>query len=114
MPSKYDYPAADKRSLIGKRISRLDGPVKSTGQAKYTYDINRPGMLVAKMLTSSVAHAKIKSIDTSEAERSPGVRGVELMKAVGAEVLWEGSEIDRKSTRLNSSHIQKSRMPSSA
>ena len=37
-PCKYDYPAADHRELIGKSISRLDGPVKSSGRAKYTYD----------------------------------------------------------------------------
>jgi xanthine dehydrogenase YagR molybdenum-binding subunit len=93
VPSKYDYPPADKRSLIGKRITRLDGPVKATGQAKYSYDMNRPGMLIAKMLSSPYAHAKIKSIDTSEAERSPGVKAVVLMSKVDGELLWEGSEI---------------------
>src|SRR5712691_6989985 len=34
------WPPADKRTLIGKRIDRLDGPAKATGAAKYTYDIN--------------------------------------------------------------------------
>ena len=37
------WPAKDKRNLIGKRIDRVDGPVKVTGAAKYSYDINRPG-----------------------------------------------------------------------
>jgi xanthine dehydrogenase YagR molybdenum-binding subunit len=93
VPSKYDWPAADKRSLIGKRIERLDGPAKASGSAKYSYDMNRPGMLVAKLLTSPHAHAKVKSIDTSEAERSPGVRAVKVISAVGTELQWEGTEV---------------------
>ena len=32
-----------KRRLLGTRVSRIDGPEKSTGRAKYSYDINRPG-----------------------------------------------------------------------
>ena len=37
--AKIDWPAAEKRSLIGKRIDRADGPAKATGAAKYSYDI---------------------------------------------------------------------------
>ena len=93
MPNKYDWPAADKRSLIGKRISRLDGPAKSTGAAKYSYDMNRPGMLVAKLLLSPHAHAKVTRIDTSEAERLPGVRAVRVMSPAGTELHWHGTEV---------------------
>ncbi len=93
MPSKYDWPPAEKRSLIGKRISRLDGPEKASGRAKYSYDINRPGGLVAKMLLSPHAHAKVTSIDTSEAESLPGVRAVQVISKPGAEILWHGTEI---------------------
>ena len=50
--AKVDWPSAEKRTLIGKRIDRVDGPMKATGAAKYSYDINRPGMLWAKVLTS--------------------------------------------------------------
>ena len=60
-----------ERRLIGTKVQRLDGPEKSTGTAKYSYDINRPGMLFAKMLRSPYAHCKIKSLDTSAAEASP-------------------------------------------
>ena len=59
------WPAADQRTLIGKRFDRLDGPAKATGAAKYTYDINRPGLLFCKLLTSPYAHAEIGGIDTS-------------------------------------------------
>ena len=74
--AKVDWPAAEKRTLIGKRIDRIDGPLKATGAAKYSYDINRPGMLWAKVVTSPYAHAEVSGIDTSAAEAIPGVKGV--------------------------------------
>jgi xanthine dehydrogenase YagR molybdenum-binding subunit len=93
VPSKYDWPPAGKRSLIGKRINRLDGPAKSTGAAKYAYDTNRPGMLVAKLLLSPYAHAKVTRIDTSAAERISGVRAVHVMSPPGTELNWHGAEV---------------------
>jgi xanthine dehydrogenase YagR molybdenum-binding subunit len=89
---KYDWPEAGQRKLIGKRIKRIDGPVKASGQAKYTYDVNRPGMLFAKVVGSAYAHAKIKAIDTSEAEKLSGVK-VHIVQGVGTEVQWAGDEI---------------------
>src|SRR5437016_9998676 len=74
--AKVDWPDAEKRTLIGKPIDRIDGPSKVTGVAKYSYDINRPGMLWAKVVTSPHAHAEVTSIDTSAAEALPGVKGV--------------------------------------
>src|SRR2546426_9871853 len=71
-----DWPTAEKRSLIGKRISRADGPAKATGAAKYSYDINRPGMLYAKLLTSPHARAELVSIDSAPAAALPGVKAV--------------------------------------
>jgi CO/xanthine dehydrogenase Mo-binding subunit len=62
--------------VIGKRIPRIDGPVKVTGEAKYTVDIQLPGMLCAKILRSPFPHARIASIDTSKAEKMPGVKAV--------------------------------------
>ena len=72
----YKWPPAEKRNLIGKRIPRIDGPAKSSGRAKYTYDMNRPGMLHAKLVTSPHAHARIVKIDKSKAEKMPGVVAV--------------------------------------
>jgi len=89
---KYDWPEAGQRKLIGKRFNRIDGPAKSSGQAKYTYDVNRPGMLFAKIVGSAYAHAKIKAIDTSEAEKLPGVK-VHIVQGVGTEIQWAGDEI---------------------
>ncbi len=89
----YKWPEASKRSLIGKRISRLDGPDKVTGRAKYTYDMKRPGMLYGKIVRSPYAHAKIVSIDTSAAEKMPGVKAVKIVQEPGKEIFWAGDEI---------------------
>jgi 4-hydroxybenzoyl-CoA reductase subunit alpha len=66
----------EEYSVIGKRIPRIDGRVKVTGEAKYAADYEMPGMLWCKMLRSPYAHAKLLNIDTSRAERLPGVKGV--------------------------------------
>jgi xanthine dehydrogenase YagR molybdenum-binding subunit len=89
----YKWPEPGTTSLIGKRISRLDGPAKVTGGAKYTYDIKRPGMLYAKVLRSPYAHARIVSIDTSEAEKLPGVEAVHIVQEANTEIHWEGDDI---------------------
>jgi len=64
------------KSVIGKRLPRIDAVPKVTGEAKYTVDLKMPGMLYGKILRSPHAHALIKSIDTSAAESLPGVRCV--------------------------------------
>ena len=91
--AEYKWPEEDKRTHIGKRISRLDGPDKVSGRAKYTYDINRPGMLFGKVVRSPYAHAKIVSIDLSVAEKMPGVKAVKIIQNPGAEIQWAGDEI---------------------
>ncbi len=63
-------------SVVGKRLPRPDALEKATGATKYTVDIKLPGMLVGKILRSPYAHAEIMEIDTSRAERLPGVKAV--------------------------------------
>lgn len=63
-------------SVIGKSVPKIDGRVKVTGQARYASDLKFPGMLYGKILTSPHAHARIVNIDTSEAEKLPGVKAV--------------------------------------
>ena len=70
------YPWPEKSRLLGTRVSRIDGPQKVTGRAKYSYDIVRPGMLYGRILRSPHAHARLKSVDASAAEKAPGVRTV--------------------------------------
>ena len=89
----YNWPEPSKRTLMGKRISRLDGPDKVSGKAKYTYDIKRPGMLYGKVVRSPHAHAKIVSIDTAAAEKMPGVAAVKVIQGPGTEIQWVGDEI---------------------
>ena len=91
--AEYKWPEAEKRQHIGKRISRIDGPDKVSGRAKYSYDQNRPGMLFGKILRSPYAHAKIVSIDTSAAEKMPGVKGVRIINGKDFELQWAGHEI---------------------
>ncbi len=89
----YSWPEASKRTLIGKRVSRLDGPLKVTGVAKYSYDVNRSGMLFAKILHCPHAHARITGLDTSAAEAVPGVKTVRVVQGVGSEIKWEMDEV---------------------
>lgn len=66
----------NERSVVGKPLPRVDGKSKLTGQAKFTTDVVLPGMLHGKLLRSPLPHAKILSIDTSKAEKLPGVAAV--------------------------------------
>ncbi|HEV2276410.1 MAG TPA: xanthine dehydrogenase family protein molybdopterin-binding subunit, partial [Acidobacteriaceae bacterium] len=78
--------------FIGKSPARWDGEAKVTGRARYTSDMQLPGMLYARFVNASVPHAKITSIDTSAAEKCPGVKGVHVIESLlGAAVLRDPS-----------------------
>src|SRR5262249_20622059 len=62
--------------LVGTRPPRPDGIDKVTGRARYGADAFAPGQLVGLILRSPHAHAKIKKIDTSKAEKLKGVKAV--------------------------------------
>ncbi|MEZ5361503.1 MAG: molybdopterin cofactor-binding domain-containing protein [Bryobacterales bacterium] len=62
--------------MFGSAIRRREDPRLITGAAQYTDDIVLPGMLYAAMLRSPYAHARINSIDKSEAEQASGVVAV--------------------------------------
>jgi xanthine dehydrogenase YagR molybdenum-binding subunit len=78
---------------MGKRTSRLDGPEKASGRAKYSSDLNLKEQLFGALLTSPHAHARVTSIDTGEAERSPGVTAVRVIAPAGTEIQWAHAEI---------------------
>jgi len=61
------------REVVGKNVLKVDGIPLATGQPKFTLDMDIPGALIGKLLYSPHAHAEIVSIDTSEAEKVPGV-----------------------------------------
>ncbi len=88
------WPAVEKRQHLGKPYDRLDGAIKSTGRAKYAYDVNRPGMLWARCIGSPHAAAKVVDIDGTDALAVPGVEGFWRDEGViGKEVEYAGQII---------------------
>lgn len=75
MPLDTNFTAQNFK-VIGSRPLRPDGIDKVTGRAKYGADAFAPGQLVGLILRSPHAHARIKRIDTSKAEKLPGVKAV--------------------------------------
>ncbi|MDA1274724.1 MAG: xanthine dehydrogenase family protein molybdopterin-binding subunit [Verrucomicrobia bacterium] len=107
--AKAAWPEEGKRRHIGRRIDRIDGAEKVTGAAKYSYDINRPGMLWAQLVTSPHALAEIESIDTSAAKALKGVEAVwtdpdldkvQYIGQIVAAVAAVTEEIAEEATRL--------------
>ena len=93
-PPQHDkYPWPEKSRLLGTRISRIDGPMKASGRAKYSYDIVRPGMIYGRILRSPHAHARLKSIDAAAAEKAPGVKALLITIKPGDKVMFPGEEI---------------------
>ena len=86
-------------NVVGKRPIRPDGVDKVTGRAQYGADVQLTGLLHAKVVRSPHAHARIKSIDTSEAEAHPGVRTVVTGKDMPIASLTE-SELGGDYNRL--------------
>lgn len=62
--------------VVGTRVARPDGRDKVTGKALFGADMSAPGMLVGRILRSPHAHARIVSIDTSDAEKVKGVKAI--------------------------------------
>ena len=69
-------PSPGAYRLLGTRIPYVEGPLKVSGRAEYTDDIQRPGMLVGRLLRSPWPHAKIRAVDVSAARAFPGVFAV--------------------------------------
>src|SRR3989442_5046894 len=115
--------------VVGKSLPRMDGAGKVTGTAVYAADFALPGMLVGKVFRSTEPHARIVRVDTARARALPGVRAVMTaadvpdvryggalkdetvfalgkVRYVGQPVAAVAATTDRKSTRLNSSHVR--------
>jgi xanthine dehydrogenase YagR molybdenum-binding subunit len=89
-----EWPANAELHVVGKDVPRIDALDKVTGRARYTFDVQLPGMLHGRILNSTVPHARIKSIDTSAAEKHPGVRAVHVLEKLlqAAELREPGAE----------------------
>lgn len=81
----------EEMAILGKSYTRVDGADKVTGKAKFTHDIQLPGMLYGKILRSPHPHAKIKKIDASKVEALPGVKAV--LTDIKDEVFFVGDEV---------------------
>ncbi|MCK4753910.1 MAG: xanthine dehydrogenase family protein molybdopterin-binding subunit [Calditrichia bacterium] len=73
-PKPWD--GKDELKYIGKKVPRIDGTYKTTGRAKYTFDIKVPGMIYGKIIRSPYPAAMVTKIDLSQAEKFPGVRAI--------------------------------------
>ena len=88
---KVAWKARKDNSLIGSDITRIDGIEKASGHAKYAADINTAGTLYARLLTFKGGAAVVKTVDTADAEKTPGVRAVHVFNGPGKEVRWDGT-----------------------
>lgn len=87
------WDADAKLDVVGKPIQRRDGSLKVSGRAKYTYDVNLPGMLYAAVVRSPLPAAEIVSIDTSAAEKIAGVKAVLTVAEKGDAILFAGQDV---------------------
>src|SRR5205809_1123138 len=72
-----------KVSPIGRDTRRVDGPLKVTGQAQYASDFHFPGLLYAVPVEATIANGKVVKLDTTAAEKMPGVRAIFHRENIG-------------------------------
>ncbi|MCA9777976.1 MAG: xanthine dehydrogenase family protein molybdopterin-binding subunit [Candidatus Eremiobacteraeota bacterium] len=98
-PEKVTLKDPKDFKLIGKTVSRLDAKGKSTGQATFTIDVEKPGMVMACVAHSPKFGGKVKSVDSADAEALQGV--IEVVQipsgvAVVADSFWTAQNAVRK------------------
>src|ERR1700736_4617925 len=80
MPTTQETPTT---SPIGRKTPRVDGPLKVSGKAQYASDFHFPGMLYAVPVEATIASGRVTKLDTSAAEKMPGVRGIFHRENIG-------------------------------
>jgi xanthine dehydrogenase YagR molybdenum-binding subunit len=80
-------------TVVGTPVPRIDGHLKASGRAKYTFDVALPGMLWAAVLRSPHPAARVVSIDTSAASKRPGVKAVLAVAKPGDVLLFAGQDV---------------------
>jgi xanthine dehydrogenase YagR molybdenum-binding subunit len=78
-------------TVLRQQTPRVDGPLKATGSARYSYDIQMPGMLYGAILRSPYAHAMVRGVDLSGARQHSGV--IAALRVEDSEVRFAGQEI---------------------
>jgi xanthine dehydrogenase YagR molybdenum-binding subunit len=81
-------PPWGETQVVGKPLSRVDAYERVSGSAVYTLDLALPDMLHAAIVRCPHAHARVTRVDTSRAERLPGVRAVITASTPGAAIPW--------------------------
>ena len=76
MPRIKTAPENESLRIVGKPAPKVDAVKLAQGKPAFTADVEMRGMLIAKVLKSPVAHARIKSIDATKAKEHPGVAAV--------------------------------------
>jgi CO/xanthine dehydrogenase Mo-binding subunit len=87
---------AGPREIVGRAAARKTGPMRARGEARYTADIQLPGMLHAAVLRSPHAHARVNKISFDEALTAPGVRaavGPGEIEVLTAEPGYQGQAV---------------------
>jgi CO/xanthine dehydrogenase Mo-binding subunit len=94
--NSYEPPAPSEDTMrpwtetrvVGKALPRVDAYERVSGKAQYTYDVILPDMVYGAILRCPHAHAMVKNVDTSAAEKMPGVVGILTGKSPGADIPW--------------------------
>jgi xanthine dehydrogenase YagR molybdenum-binding subunit len=88
-PESTEYPSPwQKTKVVGTRVPKVDAYERVSGTAVYPHDVSLPEMLHGAILRCPHAHAKVLKIDTSKAEKMPGVRAILTGKSPGADIPW--------------------------
>lgn len=98
---KVDVPATEPRPwdletktrYVGKKIPRVDGHLKVSGAARYTFDVNPDQLLHAAVLRSPFPSAKLTKLDLRKAKKMPGVKAVFAVAKVGDRMLFAGQDV---------------------
>ena len=88
-PGTGEYPDPWKKTtIVGTRVPKVDAYERVSGTAVYPHDVSLPEMLHGAILRCPHAHANVLKIDTSKAEKMPGVRAVLTGDSPGADMPW--------------------------
>jgi xanthine dehydrogenase YagR molybdenum-binding subunit len=78
----------DETKVVGKPLTRVDAYERVSGTAVFASDVVLPGMIYGAILNCPHAHANVKRVDTSKAEKMPGVHAVITDETPGAKIPW--------------------------
>ncbi len=88
MRTDNTLPSWGETRIVGQPLARVDAYECVSGKAEYAIDMSLPDMLHAAILRCPHANAKVKRVDTSRAEKMPGVRAVLSITSPEANVAW--------------------------